>query len=160
MARHEQHREDLMREAVALVQRAEYSVLEQSDLLVIGFHKNGAPSFYWGEDPVVHFNTQYEIRRLYWQGLLYKAEKRQLVSLQRHRTQQASELLSVTLDPPEKEAKLNLIQSMLQNIHSKLLSGKMQLVRQIPIDHNFTQQLLDWLQLVPQTLQCAERPNV
>ncbi len=63
MARHEEEREDLMRDAKALVDRIELVVPGFEEPVVVGFRTNGAASFYFGQDAVYHFNSQLELRR-------------------------------------------------------------------------------------------------
>jgi hypothetical protein len=93
MARHEAEREDLLAEARALVDRAEYQVPGEEQPVVAGFRANGAMSLYFGEDPALHWNSQGELRRAYTGGLLYKAEHGQLVSLRRERTEHETALV-------------------------------------------------------------------
>ncbi len=70
MARDESSREDLLREATALVERIELvphatdPLIAASDLfdkhIVAGFRRDGALSVFFGEDPVYHFNAEGE----------------------------------------------------------------------------------------------------
>ena len=86
MARHPSDREDLLREATALVERVELSVPRWTDTVVAGFRRDGCASFYFGGDPVYQFNTSCELRRAYCAGLMIKAEHGRLVSLERRRS--------------------------------------------------------------------------
>src|SRR5690606_4241518 len=93
MARQEQDREDLLKEATALVERVELAIDGMPEHVVVGFRADGCASFYFGPEPVWHFNTSQELRRAYVGGLLYKAEQGRLVSLQRNRTSGQVQLL-------------------------------------------------------------------
>ena len=92
MARDESSREDLLREATALVERIELRITapisaahDRDDHVVVGFRANGAASFFFGDDPVYQFNSAGQLRRAYCGGLLFKATHGRLVSLQRVR---------------------------------------------------------------------------
>ena len=90
MARDQSSREDLLREATALVERIELRIAgpmsvkhDRDDHVVVGFRANGSASFFFGEDPVYQFNSAGQLRRAYCGGLLIKAAHGRLVSLQR-----------------------------------------------------------------------------
>ena len=63
MARHEQDRDDLLREVTALVQRVEIRLADNSDSIVIGSRRDGSGSMFVGSDPVFQFNKQNGLRR-------------------------------------------------------------------------------------------------
>ena len=85
-----QDREDLLAEATALVERIELDVDEMDESIVIGFRPSGAGSIYFGPDAAYHFTSHNRLRRAYANGLLYKAEKRRLISLDRRRPRRRS----------------------------------------------------------------------
>src|SRR3954447_14030342 len=101
MARHESDREDLLREATALVERVELKVAGFEEPIVVGFRRNGSASFYFGAESVYQFNTARELRRAYIDGVLYKAEQGRLVSLTRERGENAVSMFRVELDDNE-----------------------------------------------------------
>ncbi|HEX3599001.1 MAG TPA: hypothetical protein VHU84_02590, partial [Lacipirellulaceae bacterium] len=77
MSREESQREDLIREATALVERIEISFdasvsndPDSPQQVIIGFRANGALSIFFGEDPVYQFNSAGDLRRAYWNGQL------------------------------------------------------------------------------------------
>src|SRR5262245_37512289 len=86
MARHEQDREDLIREATALIDRCELVDLSGGDPWVVGVRAGGAVSIYLGSDPVYHFNSAGQLRRAFVDGELWTAERGRLVRLARRRT--------------------------------------------------------------------------
>src|SRR5204863_2544475 len=77
MAREESSREDLLREATALVERIELipNGSTSDGRIVAGFRRNGALSVFFGEDPVYQFNAAGELRRAYTDGKLLKADR-------------------------------------------------------------------------------------
>src|SRR5688500_8421146 len=101
MAQRESNREDLMREATALIERAELVLPGAAEPVVVGFRRDGSASFFFGADPVYQFNAAGELRRAYVGGLLYKAVSRHLVALRRERTETETILLSCELSGEE-----------------------------------------------------------
>src|SRR6186997_1242741 len=97
MARRESEREDLLREATALVERAELTLEGSEEPIVVGFRRDGSASFFFGVDPVYQFNAACELRRAFVGGLLYKAERGRLVSLSRQRTMESVALFRAEL---------------------------------------------------------------
>src|SRR5438045_3092531 len=85
MARQEQDREDLLREATALIERAEVQLPHDELPTLLGFRRDGSFSIYFAGDFVYQFNSNLELRRAHVHGLLYKAEKGRLVEIERRR---------------------------------------------------------------------------
>src|SRR5262245_38526664 len=110
MSRRESDREDLLREATALVERAELNVPGYNDPIVAGFRKDGSASFYFGADLVCQFNAAGELRRAYVASLLYKAERGRLVALRRQRSDTEVALVRCTLDDAESAALVETLQ--------------------------------------------------
>jgi hypothetical protein len=94
MARDEHDREDLLREATAYVDRAEFSIPGFASPVFIGFRRNGAASIYFDPDCVYHFNSAGKLRRAYRDGLLFKAEEGQLISMARRRDANETSLMA------------------------------------------------------------------
>jgi hypothetical protein len=104
MARQELDKEDLLREATALVDRVELAAsgeLLEGLRIVVGFRADGAASFFFGADPAYHFNAAGELRRAFCDGLLAKAERRRLVSLRRQRRADEVQLIRHELSDAE-----------------------------------------------------------
>src|SRR5512134_1308657 len=101
MARQESEREDLLREATALVERAELQLPSFAEPIVVGFRSGGAASFFFGSDPVYQFNSTGQLRRAFVAGKLLKAERGRLVALARERTAEEVALVRTGLDPAE-----------------------------------------------------------
>jgi len=85
MAQSEHDREDILREATALVERVELRLPDQPEAVVAGFRRDGSASFFFGVEPVLQFNTLKEFRRGYEGGQLLKAVHGQIVSLRKMR---------------------------------------------------------------------------
>lgn len=103
MARSESPREDLLRQATAMPERAEMHVQGFAETVVVGFRRDGAGSVYLGQDRVYQFNTAGELRRAFVEPLLYKAEHGQLVSLRRERDFERTSLLRHELTAAESD---------------------------------------------------------
>lgn len=169
MAREESSREDLLGEATALVERIELVphastkqvlkfVLPQTPI-VVGFRKSGSLSLFFGEDPVFQFNSHGELRRAYRRGLLYKAVQGRLVSLQRVRSDDKTELVrrDVTFDE-----QTNLVSEMLAHLSDftiLLCSGDYDVNGQVPVGTDILGRLRHWL-ATHNGLPIAKRPNV
>src|SRR5687767_10093010 len=132
MARRESDREDLLREATALVERAEVSIRGHEEPIVAGFRRDGSASFYFGGDPVYQFNTACELRRAYIGGLLYKAERGRLVALRRERSETEVVLHRTEIPDDESAALLDGLQNRLTRLHNALLEGTFELIGQAP----------------------------
>ena len=68
MAKQQQDKEDILREATALVNRIEIQFSQKTaskESVFVGFRRDGAISCFFGADPVYQFNTRHEIRRGY-----------------------------------------------------------------------------------------------
>jgi len=104
MAREEHDREDLLREATALVERVQLSVPKFDEDVFAGFRRDGSASFYFGPDRAFHFTSDGKLRRAFGNGLLYKAEQGRLVALRRNRTASEVELHRQALSDAESAA--------------------------------------------------------
>jgi hypothetical protein len=121
MPSRESDREDLLREATALVERAELKIVGHAEPIVIGFRKDGSASFFFGADPVYQFNSAGELRRAYIGGLLYKAERGHLVALRRERTATEVSLVRSELTAYETTAFLMTLGGRLTHLHKAAL---------------------------------------
>ena len=160
MARHEADREDIMREATALVERAELLVPGFAERIVVGFRREGAASVFFGQDPVVHFNAQNQLRRAYVRGELLKAEHGQLVRLRRQRTAEETQLLRSQLTPDEQDALLESFRAKLQQLQRAISVGQAQVTACQPDDAPILARIENWLPQVCDTIAIAHKPNV
>jgi hypothetical protein len=160
MARFEQDREDLLREATALVQRVEVRIPNHTDSIVVGFRRNGSGSVFIGGDPVFQFNQQNEFRRGFWRGKLIKAEDCQLIELNRVRTSAEVQLRRRELDEEEAAAYLELFRDYARRILAAIEQDELTVVGQVPDDVNLVALVSRWLTSVSESVRVANEPNV
>lgn len=146
MARQESQREDLLREATALVERVELRLPDQPEPIVAGFRRDGSASYFFGESSVYQFNSRRELRRGFRGGLLYKAESGRLVEMRRERTADAVELHSRPLTADENAAFLLAAKNELFRLRDALASRQAEIIGQVPADQNVAARVLAWLQ--------------
>jgi len=161
MTRREVDKEDLLREATALVQRAELELLGDLAVphVIAGFRHKGAASFFFGADPVYHFNEDGELRRAYCDGLLIKANDGKLFSLRRERRQGEIQLLRHDFTDAEQNEFVQRMQNALADLRMALESSRYKVVQQEPRDADFAGRLFEWLTRHDGS-QVADRPNV
>ena len=161
MARDEEPREDLLREATALVERVELHVEGFAAPIVAGFRRDGAASFYFGQDVSYQFNTAGQLRRAYFAGRLYKAEAARLVQLTRRRTADETVLLRHECDAGEEQVFLSVASQKLSALQQALVAGGFHALGQIPPDGNVAGRVRDWLSSHsgPIPLACSPHAN-
>jgi hypothetical protein len=152
MAREESEREDLLREATALVERIELQITNAaggedavSVPIVIGFRSNGAISIFFGSDPVYQFNAAGELRRAYCDGALFKATHGKLISLHRVRRTNEVKLLSRELTNGEETAFMFRMQDRLRALAISLDCGSFRIIGQMPSDADVLHRVKQWL---------------
>ncbi|HEY2827990.1 MAG TPA: hypothetical protein VGJ04_10350 [Pirellulales bacterium] len=160
MAREEQAREDLLREATALVERVEMAVEGNDETVVAGFRRDGAASFFFGQQFVYQFNTAGELRRAFRFDRLYKAECGKLVQLTRRRTQDAVELMRHEMSGKEIADFLAEALQQLQTLREALTSGRFHIVGQIPPSEDVTGRVRAWLANLSAAIPVANSPRV
>jgi hypothetical protein len=147
MAREESDREDLLREATALVERIELAPVDDRDAkhIVVGFRASGAASVFFGADPVYQFNVAGELRRAFCDGLLFKASRGRLVTLSRQRRQNVTQLLSRELGEAEQSRFIDYISHRLQMLASGLDANQLTVVGQVPANADIIGRVRKWL---------------
>ena len=136
MSRDEQERENLLRDAVAYVTRAEYRPVD-AGAIFLGRRANGTLSIYLDQDaaqqqdPVWHFNAQGELRRAFWNGQLYKAEQHQLVKMTRVRTDNETELRAEQLSGDEQAVLLERVRHDITTVITALQTATTQVVGEL-----------------------------
>jgi hypothetical protein len=160
MAQPESDREDLLREATALVHRAEFRIPGENEPIVIGFRRDGSASFFFGADPVYQFNSAGQLRRAYINGLLYKAERGRLISLRRERSETEVALIRNELQPHESDGLLTTARAALVRLHAALASLSFTLVGEVPTSGNIVGRAQQWLANLPAIISVANAPNV
>ena len=163
MARQEQDKEDLLREARALVERVELTTTTHDGVrhtVVVGFRRDGAPSYFIGADPVYQFNAAGELRRAFHGGTLLKAEQGRLVELTRKRTDTETILERRELTEPETAAILDDARLRLTALVAHWLRGGYTVVGQVPAEGDVMQRVVEETEaLLAEELKIAPKPN-
>ena len=120
MARNESDREDLIREAAGLPDRAEWMVPSQSEPVVTGIKRNGSLCLYLGADPVYQFDPEGRLRRAFVDGFLYRTQGSTLARIHRERTETESTLVRHDLDAEELDTFLQKMRATLQTLRDEL----------------------------------------
>ncbi len=160
MARQERNREDLLREATALVERAEVRLPGAGQPVTAGFRRDGSASFYFGTDPGFQFNAAGELRRAFVGGRLIKAERGRLVALSRERTAGEVALIRSELTASQQAELLREARSRLGELAAQLSRGAFQLVGHVPANLDVISRIRRWLSNQPAELAVAARPHV
>jgi hypothetical protein len=160
MARQEEAREDLLREATALIERVELSAEDFGDSFVAGFRRDGAASFFFGQQIVYQFNSASELRRGFLDGRLYKAECGRLVELRRQRTSESVDLVRHELTDLETSQFTADAHQRLQKLHGVLCTGQFQMVGQVSPQGDLVGRLRDWLANLGEPIPVARSPRV
>ena len=158
MAREESDREDLLREATALVERVELSPVGGGEPIVIGFRSSGALSVFFGGDTAYHFNSNRELRRAYVEGLLYKAEHGQLLSLERIRQDNQVQLIRRELSADAQAAFLAAMLQTLAAMAYQIDDEELAIVGQVPPEADVVGRALQWLRLAT-PITVAQSPH-
>ena len=141
MARHETDRENLMLEATALIRRAEWSIPSHSDPIVAGFKRSGGWSLYFGPDPVYQYDADGRLRRAFVDGQIWRTQGTTLAGLRRERRKTESDLLRHDLSELELSEFLRNACRDLEALHTALVHGTAQLLRQVPESSDVTVEL-------------------
>ncbi len=160
MPREIHDREDLLRDARALVPRLslQFLVGPSPVNLVAGF-RGDALSLYFGEDPVFHFNGAGELRRAFVAGQLIKATRGRMVGLQRNPAASAIELAAHDLGESLQQQLLDDLARRLAQVCAALASGTFTLIGQEPPKGDALARLRDWL-TKRQKIEVAASPRV
>jgi hypothetical protein len=160
MARDESNREDLLREATALVERIELIPNGAADNrhIIAGFRRDGALSIFFGEDPVYQFNAAGELRRAYHDGKLLKATDGRLAALQRVRTQTEVQLVRHELTLEEESAFMNHMEERLRDFAERINTNLFQIAGKIPAETDVLGRLKSCLATYIRR-QIAAKPN-
>jgi KaiC/GvpD/RAD55 family RecA-like ATPase len=160
MARQESDREDLLREATALVERIELAPpgASEADHIVAGFRREGALSIYFGADPAYHFNPAGELRRAFIDGLLYKAQDGRLVSLERVRTEEEVQLVSRQISVDQQRLVLDHMTQQLAQLDRQIEATELRVIGQVPEEADVLGRVAHWLN-THRSIAVAAKPN-
>jgi hypothetical protein len=159
MAQEIHKREDMLRDAKALLPRFQLRVGGNCRAELFAGFRGDALSLYFGEDPVFHFNAAGELRRAYADGRLIKAARGRLVAMTRRSTDEAVTLVS---DQLSEEAQMQLLADMtrrLADLQAALGAGDFVVAGQEPPDGRAVERLQDWLEM-RQAPSIAASPRV
>ena len=146
MAREVHQREDLLREATALVPRVLLKLsLEGRDVQVFAGFRGAALSLYFGDDPVYHFTAAGELRRAFIGDRLIKAEQGRLVSLERVRSPEESTLLRRDLDADTERLLMQQLWRSLAQLYAALQAERFAKLGEEPSGDAAIPRLSDWL---------------
>jgi hypothetical protein len=123
MARNEADREDLIREATALVDRLELIVPGFDAPVTAGFRRHGGLSLFFDQDPVYQFDSAGRMRRGFVAGKLFRSQGDTLAELTRQRTDAATTLLRRDLPADELAGFRNMMLQTLQRLADQLAAG-------------------------------------
>jgi hypothetical protein len=160
VSRHEQDREDLLREATAFPERAELTIPAYPAPIFIGFRPEGALSLYFGQDPVYHFNSTGHLRRAYIAVQLYKADHGRLIALRPERSDRETALLRRELTDDETAALLKQLAAQLISLHEALNAGNYTITGQVPAESAIIPRLRHWLTSYKADITVADQPHV
>ena len=161
MAKEESDREDLLRDATALVERIEFaqSGAGEGEHIFAGFRADGAMSIYFGADPVYHFNSDCELRRAYCDGWLIKAESGRLIAMERRRQEHEVQLVRRELSDDAQAAFLGSMSRRLNDFEQRLRSNSLSIVGQVPAEADVLGRVVETLtELVD--VKVAKSPRV
>ena len=131
MARNEQDREDLVREATGLKNRIEWNVPGEPEPVVTGLKSSGNLSLYFGQDPVYQFDVAGQLRRAYVNGFLYRTQGTTLARIHRERTEAETSLMRYDLTPNELSDVLTSMTARVASLREALASGRATELRRV-----------------------------
>ncbi len=160
MARENADREDLLREATALVERVELEISGLKEPIVVGFRRDGAISFYFGPNIVYQFNANNELRRGFSEDKLIKAVDGRLAALTPRRTADRTELLRHDLTDVETAKFLDGAMQNLKSLSQSLSGNHFKIVGQVPPDLDIVGRIVKWLDNLPAEIPVAGSPRL
>jgi len=159
MSREEHDREDLLREAKALVARVELQLPGNAGTWVVGFRRDGAASLFVDFDPVFQFNAAHELRRAYVGGKLVKAEQGRLVGLVRVRTEHEIQLVRYPFTAAEVAEFAALLRHCCLELRRHLAQSRCVVLGQVPVEADLPARVLAWLDTLPEPIRIAASPR-
>lgn len=147
MARQAEDREDLLRDATALVPRVmlRLAIHGISCEVFAGFRKEGALSLYFDSDPVYHFNSREELRRAFVGNSIQKAEKGKLYVWSQERTTAEVTMRSRPLTSAEQQDFGRQLVERIGHLRDAIQANQFELIGQFPVDGDAIGQLKRWL---------------
>lgn len=160
MAREAHERDDLLRDARALVPRIMLRLeIEGRSVDVLAGFRGEALSLYFGDDPAFHFNTRGELRRAFVDDRLIKAESGSLVSLSVSRSAKGTEFEARPLDQSEQHRLLAELESRMRTLAAALAVRRCEVLGQKPEESDALARLEHWL-ANREAIRIARSPRV
>lgn len=138
MAQQESEKEDLMREATAMVARAEIRCDSMPELITMGFFSDDRFSIYFAQDRFYQFDADAKLRRAYCDGFLFRSQSWTLARLHRTRDGGKTVLQRTDLTPAALNDFRTTMNGYLQAVGRDLESDHYRLLREISEDSSVT----------------------
>jgi hypothetical protein len=150
MARQSHEREDLLRDATALVPRIllRATIEGEPSEVFAGFREPASLAIYFDDDPVYQFNSQNELRRAFVAGHIIKAAGGQLVAWQRSETLDHTAMLSRRLSSRETQELSKSLLARLADLKAAIACNEFTIVGQVPPDGEAFVKLQSWLEKI------------
>lgn len=158
MAKKTHDREDLLRDATGYVQRIEFNLPEIREPIFCGIRKCGAWSIYIGQDNVLQFNSDDQLRRAFWRDRMLASYRGVLHWLDR--SDRRVRLGRIPLTDSELAEFKSAAQGWLSNLHERLATQQYSVRGQFPVGSNIEQQVREWLERHHAYLEFAAHPGV
>jgi len=140
VARNESDKEDLIRDASALVERAEIACEGFEELITIGFFADGRCSIYFAQDPFYQFDSQGRLRRAYQAGFLYRSQHSTLSRIDRRRDvksdgdTQRVVLQRADLSAPDLQKFRCRMRGLIERFYQQIEANEFQVLRAVTSD--------------------------
>lgn len=156
MSRIEADKEDLIRDATALVHRGEFVFAApmqagwEWQVVTIGFRANGSASVYFDQDPFYQFDADGRLRRAYCEGFLYRSQSSTLARMHRTRTAQQTTLERQDLSPTQLAEFHERMLSRITALQTHLQTGALKCQRMVCPEGNLLERALSFVPIVQQ----------
>ena len=156
MAKQEFAREDLLRDGKSFRSRGEISL--KGCKVIVGFRDQDQFSLYCGEDPVFQFNADAELRRVFFDGVVYRASAGDLLRMIRASRGGRVVFDSSTVSGDLLQQIQNTFEQWSKSVSESLGSEKWRVVGESPGD--FLGRLDRFLMRVCSPARIAQSPNL
>lgn len=143
MAKDTHDREDLLRDATGYDRRIEFISQKRSEPIFCGFRECGALSIYLGQDSVLQFNADGELRRAFWQDRMLASYRHVLNWLER--SDGRVRLSRTPLSEEEFREFLAEAMGWLRSLRDELAGQQLTVQGQFPNDADVTDLVMNWL---------------
>lgn len=154
MARKEEDKEDLIVDATALVNRAEYVPAPDDtnrwSLVTVGFRKDGCFSLYFDQDPFYQFDASGHLRRACIGRFLFRSQGNTLARLNRERLVEQTTLQRIDLDDEQLHMFRNQMLEHLQSFQHAIRTGTMKRGRSVTTCEDIDHQMLNFIETILQ----------